>query len=362
MMRDPIQLNRRGFLAVAAATATGAWAADATHKHRSAQRSGAPEPLTIEDNGKRFLAVHEWGLLPEDWHYGLTHGVAVDRDGFVHVLHAGRKDSASRDCLVTFDPEGQFVRSWGSQFFGGAHGLDVFAEPDGTQAFYITDLNQGLFKTTPTGEVIWHVRRPSFYDDKKLKYRPSNVGVTAEGDVYLADGYGSYHVHRIDRNGKYRGTFAGAGRRTAGKLTHPHGLFVDRRGAEPRVVVGENYSLGRQGDEPGSVQVFDLEGPHLGYWNVDVRAPRHFDERAGLVVVPDLNARVTLIGSDNRVVAQLGDGWTNKPEVRALRNRGRAHYKPGRFVCPHDAAFAPDGSVFVAEWVRDGRITRLIPI
>jgi hypothetical protein len=81
--------------------------------------------------------------------------------------------------------------------------------------------------------------------------------------------------------------------------------------------------------------------------------------RDGLVVVPDLDSVVTLIGADQNIVAQIGDGFTTMPEVRALRTKPRDQFKPGQFVCPHDAAFDADGSIFVAEWVDVGRVTKL---
>ena len=68
---------------------------------------------------------------------------------------------------------------------------------------------------------------------------------------------------------------------------------------------------------------------------------------------------VTLIDEENRVVAELGDGWTTHDEVRALRTKSRDHFTPGKFVCPHDAAFDKDGSIFISEWVEVGRVTKL---
>ena len=50
-----------------------------------------------------------------------------------------------------FDRAGNFVRSWGAQFFGGAHGFDLVVE-DGREILYLTDLQQGLFKMTLDGE------------------------------------------------------------------------------------------------------------------------------------------------------------------------------------------------------------------
>ena len=64
--------------------------------------------------------------------------------------------------MVVFDPAGKFVRSWGEQFFGTAHGFDLIVE-DGQEMFYVTDMARGLFKTTLDGKVIWHVDKPPFY-------------------------------------------------------------------------------------------------------------------------------------------------------------------------------------------------------
>jgi hypothetical protein len=42
-----------------------------------------------------------------------------------------------------------------------------------------------------------------------------------------------------------------------------------------------------------------------------------------------------------------------------LRTKSRDHFTPGKFVCPHDAAFDKDGSIFISEWVDVGRVTKL---
>jgi len=60
--------------------------------------------------------------------------------------------------------------------------------------------------------VIWHVAKPPFYDaHKDLKYTPTNVAVAPNGDVYFADGYGSWFIHHLDKNGNYKRTFGGPG-------------------------------------------------------------------------------------------------------------------------------------------------------
>ncbi len=337
--------NRRDFLATLA-TLTIA-------PRLSAAR--APDPVIVGEGQHRYRFNDRWAKLPPQIQWGLTHGVVVDRNRHVHVFHTSRKESPSKDCVVVFDPQGNFVRSWGDQFFGGAHGFDLVVE-DGREILYVTDLQQGLFKMTLDGRVLWHVAKPDWYKDKPdLKYRPSNVAVAPNGDVYLADGYGSYFIHHYTRDGRYVRTFAGPGEE-AGRTQHPHGLFVDRRGPEPLLVVGENDP---KGEKPGRLQALTLDGQHRRFLPTPVRSPRHFDQHGKLAVIPDLDARVTLIDENYNTLANLGDGWTTKTEVRTLRTKTSDHFTPGKFVCPHDAAFDQDGSIFVAEWVAYGRLVKL---
>lgn len=312
------------------------------------------DPVIVGEGSYRYRFNDRWAKLPPQIKWGLTHGVAVDRRGFVHVFHTSRADSPSKDCVVVFDAAGNFVRSWGEQFFGGAHGFDLVVE-DGREILYLTDLQKGLFKMTLDGRLLWHVEKPDWYRGKDLKYRPSNVAVAPDGDVYLSDGYGSYYIHHFRRDGRYVRTFGGPGE-AAGQTQHPHGLFIDRRGSEPLLVVGENDP---KGEKPGRLQALSLDGEHRRFLPTPVRSPRHFDQQGKLAVIPDLDARVTLVDENYRTVANLGDGWTTKTEVRTLRTKPSDQFTPGKFVCPHDAAFAADGSLFIAEWVAYGRLVKL---
>lgn len=315
---------------------------------------GAEAPI-VGQGEHRYRFLQDWGTLPDNVHYGLTHGVAVDKARNVYVLHTSTKTSPCKDTVVVFNKDGEFLRSWGPEYFGTAHGFDLIVE-DGREVFYITDMARGLFKTTLDGKVIWHVAKPPFYDDKpKLKYTPTNVAVAPNGDVYFADGYGSWYIHHYDKNGNYKKTFGGPGDAPTATI-HPHGLYVDPRGKEPLVVVAENDPHGRK---PGKLHAFNLDCEHHSYLPTKVRSPRHFDRQGDLVVIPDLDAVVTLIDRDNKIITQLGDGFTTFEEVRSLRTKSRDHFTPGKFVCPHDAAFDADGSIFISEWVNVGRVTKL---
>jgi hypothetical protein len=74
------------------------------------------------------------------------------------------------------------------------------------------------------------------------------------------------------------------------------------------------------------------------------------------MVVPELEARVTLLNGKNEIVASFGQGPENFREVRLM---DRSAFIPGQFVAPHGACFDHDGNLFVAEWVEIGRVSKL---
>jgi len=106
------------------------------------------------------------------------------------------------------------------------------------------------------------------------------------------------------------------------------------------------------------LQRFTLDGRHIDFVT-GFRLPCHFHERHGLVVIPDLQGRVTLMDRDNRVVAHLGDATPDSPKNPPRDTTDRASFVPGQFVTPHGAGFDHEGNIFVVEWVEIGRVTKL---
>lgn len=137
-----------------------------------------------------------------------------------------------------------------------------------------------------------------------------------------------------------------------GKFNTPHGVWVDNRaGRESSIVVCDraNHAL----------QYFTMDGKYKetlkGYG-----LPANCETWKNLLLVPELHARVTLLNEKNEVVARLGDDVARVTGKDGGKIRGdAAQWQAGKFVHPHDACFAADGSIFVAEWVATGRISKL---
>lgn len=243
--------------------------------------------------------------------------------------------------------KGKFLRSWGPEFKGGSHGLDLRKEKEG-EFLYHCDTNRRVFsKTTLDGKILWEQGAPpeaNIYDEKHL-FVPTNIAFAPDGGFFVADGYGSSYIHKYDKGASYIKTFGGPGSEPR-KVQQPHGIWLDRRGKEPRLVVADRANR--------RLQYFDLDGAHVGFVKDGMRLPCHFSIRGQEMLVPDLQSVLTILDENNKVLVQLGDG-----DPTELRGHPRKDFVPGRFIHPHDAIFLRNGDILVAEWVPIGRVTLL---
>jgi len=252
-----------------------------------------------------------------------------------------------------------------------------------------------------------------------LNYRPTNFAIAPNGDFWVGDGYGSYYMFHYSQKGnsypKLVNTFGGPPANAA-----PAGGGAARGGGAPGAggPGGGGRGQGKGGDQakgpapdqakggggggrgaapprqpgqagvPRNVPIESMNNPHgnmidlrdpskpvllvadrgnqrivrytLDDKPIDVVAgtlqPCHFHEHKGLIVVPDLASRVTILDKDNKVVAHLGEGLVGNPP---RTTDDRTKFVPGQFVNPHGACFDHAGNIFVAEWVEIGRVTKL---
>jgi hypothetical protein len=344
-----VPVTRRKFLITTAAAASAPAFLYATDK------SGTKVPI-LGQGDHQYEAIHDWGDLPRTIRYGNTHGVCEDSQANIYVHHTVHAGSESADTMVVFDSNGKFVRSWGRQFKGGAHGLTIRKE--GNEEFlYLCDYAHGIVtKRTLQGEEVFTLGYPAESEAYKPKdqtstvpYRPTNVAIAPNGDIYVGDGYGSSFINQY-RQGEFLRTFGGLGKGD-NQLDCPHGLWVDLRRDAPLLVVTDRGN--------SRLQRFTLDGKHVDSIFGTSRMPCNLHERNGEVVIPDLLSKVVILDRSNTVIASLGGGEYSKQEWSAVRNQASGTFAPGRFVCPHGACFDHDGNIFVVEWVEAGRVTKL---
>jgi len=303
-----------------------------------------------------YEAYHDWGEVPSNILYGNTHGVVEDSQGRIYVHHTVFATSESSDSMVVFDREGKFVKSWGREFKGGAHGLHIQKEGS-TEFLYLCDTRRGVVvKATLDGEEVWSIGYPDdspaykpAADGKKPKYSPTNLAIAPNGDIYVGDGYGSSFINQYNHKAEFIRTFGGKGS-APGQVDCPHGIVLDARGQSPSLLVADRGNK--------RIQRFTLDGKHIEFIG-GTNLPCHFSFfRNGDTVVPDLGARVTLLDRNNTVIEHLGDDSAANA-WNATRKLTRDRFTPGKFVCPHGACFDREGNIYVVEWVEVGRVTKL---
>jgi len=353
-------MSRRRFLTTTAAGTAAALAAPAVLT--AAKTDSRP---IVGQGDYRYEVTHHWPQLPDKFRWQTTHDVAMDREGLLYVIHEGHADKPDHPAIFVFDQKGRYVRSFGQQFQGGGHGLEVHEE-NGQEFLYVCAYQQvkAFAKLDLKGEVVWLKRAPmksgvyaageATHPERlwgRDRFMPTNIAFLPDGGFLLADGYGSFYIHRYDREGNWQSSFGGPGD-GQGKFNTPHGLWIDRReGREPRLIVTDRAH--------NTLQYLTLDGQYIetleGYG-----LPANADTYQDLMVVPELVARVSILDADNRVVARLGDDSERILADGKHKIRGDEKlWRPGRFVHPHDACFDHQGNIFVAEWVATGRITKL---
>ena len=344
--------SRRDFLRSTAAVAIGS--AVAPTILGAQDKSGSKLPV-LGEGPHRYEAIHGWGQLPADVVWGETHGVAVDEAGLIYIKHRSSAPEPMA-AIVVFDPAGKTVRSFGKEYHGGGHGIDI-RKDNGQEFLYLCDVkNRLVAKATLQGEQVWKMsfpEQPGVYE-KLEQFSPTNVAFGPDGGFYVADGYGSNYIHRYDKDANWIQTWGGAGTEE-GKMRTPHGIWLDNRpGREPALIVADRANA--------RLQYFTLDGKFLSVVN-GVSFPAHFDIRGTDLLVPDLHARVTIMDQDNQITTHLGydQAWTDRVLGGGkFKMRGTpAEWEAGRFVHPHDACFDADGNIFVVEWVPTGRVTKL---
>lgn len=348
-MNTPNDSTRRKFLKTTASSAAVAPAI-----LRAQDKSGNKLPI-VGSGDHTYEVHHDWGELPKSIAYGNTHGVVEDSQGRMYVHHTVHATSESADSMVVFDDKGKFIKSWGKDFKGGAHGLHIRKEGS-TEYLYLCDTKRALVvKATLNGEEVFTIGYPeqsAAYkpgaDGRKPRYSPTNLAIAPNGDIYVGDGYGSSYINQYNSKGEYIRTFGGKGK-DAGQVDCPHGIIVDTRGKTPVLVVADRANT--------RIQRFTLDGKHIDFVS-GTNQPCHFSySKNGDCVIPDLGARVTLLDKKDQVIAHLGDDSASK--WRETRVKPREAFTPGKFVAPHGASFDHHGNIFVVEWVEVGRVTKL---
>lgn len=329
----------------------------------AAKTQAAPgKPVTFGSGSQKYVLDENWGKLPGDMKYGL--GCAIVVDSKDRVIVTSRSTSP---CVAIFDKDGKLLETWTKDFCekvgftpeqvaATAHGLYWSKEPAGEFLYWTENIDKRklptpgpkvgarIYKTDMAGKVLYTLGNIEKEDSTSQKFdftNPTDVAVAANGDIYIVDGYGSQKLCRFDKNFKHIKTIGTKGKEH-GQFTTNHGVWVSTLRKDPEIYIAD-----RTNDR---IEIFS---PELEYKRTipGVRKPCCFYQHDGLMFVPELDARVTVLDANDKVVAHLGDG--------APVDKDKREQTPEVFALPHALTVASNGDLYVVEWVPNGRPRKL---
>ena len=336
--------TRRHFLKTSLVGAAGAAWAGSTVKAEAAGE--------IIGHGEfRYRVDKNWSRLdPAQYPVNDCHEMVQVSDGRLFLLTNHRKNN-----VLIYDTEGRGQGAW-TLDWGGAHGLSVHREADGREFLYLTDPGAGkVVKTTLEGEVVMelpHASKCGAYGPH-IPYQPTETAVGPQGDIYVADGYGSQNILRFSKEGKYLGKFGGKSSvaNNAGRFLQAHGVAIDNRGPEPLVLCTERirnefhwYTL-----EGVYVRSVYLPGAYLS------RPVIHGQELYSAVCFGMFEndfrmwrerGFVTILDAQNRVVSNPGG---KEPVYRDGKLEVMLQDQPVFRNC-HDVCVDRSGDLYVCQW------------
>jgi len=290
--------------------------------------------LVILGSGEhQYRLVDHWGALPDGWSFGKAAAVAVDRKDNVYVF------SRTEHPVLVFNPQGEFVKSWGEGIFQRAHGLHL--GPD--DCLYCTDdLDHTVRKCTLDGKVLLTIGNPGRaapYMSGEPFHRCTHTALSPSGEIYVSDGYGNARIHKYTPDGRKLLSWGEPGVEP-GQFSVPHNICCDEDGW---VYVADR--------ESHRVQVFDGNGRFETQWtNVHRpcalfmppgRCPFCYVGEMGPAssmvnaASPNLGPRISIMNKQGKRLATLGE--TN-PETH-----------PKLFLAPHGIATNSRGDIFLAD-------------
>lgn len=232
----PFCMNRRRLLKTA--TATAASALSLPFPRIRAQSKTSLQGAVIGHGTHRYQVDLEWcRATPDKFPVKDCHEMIMDSQKRLIMV-----TNEARNNILIFDKEGKVLDSWTLKLKGG-HGLSL-DHHDGKEHLLICDPGAAtVVKTTLGGEVVLklpHAKDCGAYD-AVTKYAPTEAVAAPNGDIYVADGYGSQFILHFDAQGKFIRKFGGQSTQAMnpGKFMQAHGVAMDLRGPEPLLICTE---------------------------------------------------------------------------------------------------------------------------
>jgi peptidylamidoglycolate lyase len=338
------RIPRRQFLASSAALVAF------PYLRLTAKAAPAFHNTTIGHGSFKYRVDKLWAKAsPETHPVKDCHEMIQTADGRLFLL-----TNEARNNILIFDSNGNLLDSWTLRL-SGAHGLTRHTDSAGAESLIITDTGGRVLKTDLQGNILLELPKPAAVGAYKEHepFNPTETAVAPNGDIYVADGYGSQYILRYDGNGSFLSKFGGKSTQPSnpGKFMQAHGVAIDNRSGTPLLVCTERIR--------NEFNWFTLDGKHVrgvylpgAYVSRAVIQGKHLYSGVCFGAKPDdyrmwqKRGFVTILDEDDRVVSCPG---AHSPEYREGRLQLLLQSEPVFENC-HDVCVDGAGDLYVCQW------------
>lgn len=292
-----------------------------------------PHGKIIGQGDFKYRINAHWGQLdPTKVPVENCHDLVIDSHERIIMLTDNTQNN-----FIVYSKTGKLLETWGSEF-PGAHSLEI-VEENGEEFLYVVDhgwvlnrkwdgkstddwdspLNkvipqQGFVsKLTLDGRLVYTIGHPMTIRvyEPTMPFRPSDIAVAPNGDIYITDGYGSDYIIQYDSCGRYIRHWGGQNNKDENyNLFNTHGIGVDLRDINhPQLIVSSRWQQ--------CLKLFSLDGIYKGkidtpgaYIHGPVFSGDHFFAPVCWSHVNNANAKdsgfISIFNKDNKIVTNLG--------------------------------------------------------
>jgi WD40 repeat protein len=332
-------ISRRGFLgttlAATAAYPLGAGIASAAEA----------DPTVLGQGNFRFRKVEGWSFQRDGSPVEVAdcHEFARTKSGsqILCTTHTANN-------LIEFSPDGKVIRTFGTTY-PGIHGLNI-SEENGEEFLWLTDTKRRLVvKLDMKGNEVMTLGWPKETGkyEKEGQFCPTDTAVNpVNGDIYVADGYGTNWLTHYDAKGNVKCCYRHEG------FDCIHGVAFDNRdAANPKLLVTSRAA--------NKLFTLSLDGENLGHQHFPgawICRPVIHGENVFFAVInsgrlkwgSDFRGFVMVLDKENKPVSLIGgtppDAGT-EGETALYRN-----IEPKPFLNCHDVGLDAEGNLYVAHW------------
>ncbi len=298
----------------------------------------------------RYKIEKDWGNLdPSKTPVNNCHEMVRDKKGRLILL-----TDHTQNNIIIYDKSGKLLESW-TLNYTGAHGLTLHDEGE-EEFLYLTDFASGsVVKTDLQGKIVLSIPNPhenGVYDTLQ-PYRPTETAVGPNGDIYIADGYGSQFILQYNAKGEFIRKFGGDSFLQTEKFKQAHGVAIDNRDTN-------NPTLLCSARIKNTFKRFSLSGE----WLEDIYLPGAFISRP-VIHGQYLYSGVCFGMSEGNYNMQLNKGFITilDQKNRVVSNPGGtkpSYDKNGKlelmlqdqpiFKHCHDVCIDNDENLYVCQW------------